>query len=139
MRECGAGATPAQTSFLHERPRVLSSTLTIESHEYRFSASTQIRTAHSPFRKPALLRSDAGGRAAPDHGGALATRPTTTVMLSSPPRLLASSTSVAGSRRYQVIATIRSSSPCSTWLVMPSEQSRKQSPAETGTLLVSAS
>jgi hypothetical protein len=48
------------------------------------------------------------------YGGALATRPTMTVMLSSPPRLLASSTRVAGSRRYQVIATMRSSSPCST-------------------------
>jgi len=48
------------------------------------------------------------------YGGALAIRPTTTVMLSSPPRLLASSTRVAGSRRYQVIATMRSSSACST-------------------------
>ncbi len=47
-------------------------------------------------------------------GGAFATSPTTTVMLSSPPRLFASSISVAGSLRYQVIAMIRSSSPCST-------------------------
>ncbi len=47
-------------------------------------------------------------------GYALATRPTTTVMLSSPPRLFASSIRVSGRWRYQVIATMRSSSPCST-------------------------
>ena len=43
-----------------------------------------------------------------------ATSPTTQVMLSSPPRWLASSMSVCGSLRYHVIATMRSSSPCST-------------------------
>ena len=46
-------------------------------------------------------------------GGAFATRPTTTVMLSSPPRSFASSMSCCGNRRYQVIATMRSSSACS--------------------------
>src|SRR4051812_42132141 len=55
----------------------------------------------------------------PQEGGAFATRPTTTVMLSSPPRLFASSTRTDGKRRYQVIATIRSSSPGSTWFDMP--------------------